>query len=214
MEVTPNIHDGAFFIGAMLNTAKMGDDRKGVSRRELLTFWRKPLEELKAKPEPPRPQKDPSRPPPLRPPGLMHELILVNSCERCGKCVAACPADAIFPLDGSWGAAAGTPAIVARTQPCVLCDGLQCTHVCPSGALQPVYNNRDVKMGSAVVDAGRCVAFAGQSCDLCHKACPMPETIVLEAAGIRVVEETCTGCGLCEHVCPTDPSSIRVVPRA
>jgi ferredoxin-type protein NapF len=188
----------------------MGDDRKGVSRRELLTFWRKPLEDLK--PKPPAPVET-RRPPPLRPPGLMHELILVNSCTRCGKCVAACPAEAIFPLGAEWGAAAGTPAIVARNQPCVLCDGLQCTHVCPSGALQPVYNNHDVKMGTAVVTDG-CVVKKGHICDECRKACPMPETVLIAGDTIRIVEETCTGCGLCERACPTEPSSIYVVPRA
>jgi ferredoxin-type protein NapG len=212
--VIPNIQDGAFFIGAILTTALMGDDRKGVSRRELLTFWRKPLAELKPEPPSPLPGAPPRRPPPLRPPGLMHELILVNNCTRCGKCVEACPAEAIFPLDASWGSAAGTPAIDARKQPCVLCDGLQCTHVCPSGSLQPVYSNRDVKMGLAIVDEARCLAFHGQACDHCHMACPVPETIRIEAGGIRVVAANCTGCGLCEHVCPTEPASIRVVPRA
>src|SRR5438067_8368596 len=163
----------------------MGDDRKGVSRRELLTFWRKPLEELRPRPAPPpvdgsaAPRHEPRRPLPLRPPGLMHELILVNSCIRCGKCVEICPAEAIFPLGAEWGAAAGTPAIVARNQPCVLCDGLQCTHVCPSGALQPVYNNRDVKMGTAVIDA-RCLVLNGRPCDVCYQACPMPETVLLD----------------------------------
>ena len=95
----------------------------------------------------------------------------------------------------------------------MLCDGLQCTHVCPSGALQPVYNNRDVKMGTAVIDA-RCLVLNGRACDLCQKACPMPATVLLDGGTIRIVEETCTGCGLCERACPTEPASIRVVPRA
>jgi ferredoxin-type protein NapG len=194
----------------------MGKDGKdkGVSRRELLTFWRKPLEDLRPKAPPKEaPPPVPTRPPPLRPPGLMHELILVNTCIRCGKCVEFCPAEAIFPLGADWGAAAGTPAIDARKQPCVLCDGLKCTQVCPSGALQPTYNNKDVKMGSAVVDHARCLIFNGQSCDICHKACPVPGAISLEN-GITVVDDLCTGCGLCEHTCPTEPTSIRVIPRA
>jgi ferredoxin-type protein NapG len=86
--------------------------------------------------------------------------------------------------------------------------------VCPSGALQPTINNHEVKMGIAVLDVERCVAWHGQACDACHQACPMPNTIVIEADGrVRVVAETCTGCGLCQHVCPTEPESIRVVPR-
>jgi ferredoxin-type protein NapG len=186
-------------------------DPKGVSRRELLTFWRRPLEELKEKPKPPAP----TRPPPLRPPGTMHEMLLVNTCIRCGKCVEICPAEAILPLGPEWGAAYGTPYIDARARPCVLCDGLQCTHVCPSGALQPVYNNRDVAMGKAVIDRARCVTYLGQACDVCHRACPIPGAILRMVDGrVRVEEELCVGCGLCERDCPTEPTSIRVVPRA
>ena len=191
-----------------------GDEPKGVSRRELLTFWRRPLQQLtEKKPAPPPPA--PSRPPPLRPPGTMHELILVEHCLRCGKCVEVCPAEAILPLGADWGRAAGTPYIDARKQPCVLCDGLKCTQVCPSGALQPTFVNKDVKMGLAVLDPASCVAHRGQGCDVCFRACPAPGAIVIAADGkVFVEEEPCTGCGLCEHVCPTEPASIRVIPRA
>jgi ferredoxin-type protein NapG len=190
----------------------MSKDGKGVSRRELLTFWRKPLEELKKKPPPPPPPS--TRPPPLRPPGMLHELMLVSACQRCGKCVEACPADAIFPLGPEWGEAKGTPAIDARQQPCVLCDGLKCTHVCPSNALLPVYANKDVQMGWAVLDVGRCVTYLGQACDVCHKACPMPGAILVEEGGrVRVEEGRCVGCGVCESVCPVEPTAIRVQPR-
>jgi MauM/NapG family ferredoxin protein len=190
-----------------------GNEPKGVSRRELLTFWRKPLDELARPTKPPSPE--PQRPPPLRPPGLMHELILVNTCIRCGKCVEACPAEAIFPLGPEWGAAAGTPAINARERPCVLCNGLQCTQVCPSGALQPTYNNKDVKMGTAILDRARCVTYHGQTCDVCFNACPIPGAVVIAGdRRVSVVDELCTGCGLCEHTCPTEPASIKIAPRS
>ncbi len=181
----------------------MGND-KSYSRRELFTFWRR-------KPEPPPP---PKRSAPLRPPGMLHEQLLVEACIRCGKCVEVCPANAIFPLGEDWGRAAGTPAIDARKQPCVLCTGLQCTHVCPSGALLPTYVNRDVVMGTAVLDAATCVAHHGERCVVCQKQCPMPGAIEIDPDGkVRVVDDKCVGCGLCEHVCPTEPQSIRVVPR-
>lgn len=197
----------------------MAKDPKSVSRRELLTFWRKPLQQLKedvvpTKPAPP-PATVPTRPPPLRPPGMMHEIMLQNACIRCGKCVEACPADAITPLDASWGKKMeGTPAIVARKQPCVLCDGLQCSHVCPSGALIPVYVPKDVTMGTAILDSSRCVTYAGQACDRCKTVCLIEETLVLDEHGrMTVNEDRCVGCGLCEHACPTEPTSIRVQPR-
>ncbi len=194
----------------------MSKDGKGVSRRELLTFWRRPLETaVKTVKAPPPVELPPSRPPPLRPPGTLHELLLQKHCIRCGKCVEACPADAIFPLDASWGAAAGTPAIDARKRPCVLCTGLQCTHVCPSGALLPVYSNNDVMMGKALVDEAACLTHRGEPCTVCKDHCPQSGALSFDDAGkLRVTEDYCVGCGLCERYCPTEPQAIRVQPRA
>jgi ferredoxin-type protein NapG len=192
-------------------------DPKGVSRRELLTFWRRPLETAVKKMKPPPPLEMPIvRPPPLRPPGVLHELLLQKHCTHCGLCVEACPADAIFPLGADWGAAAGTPAIDARKQPCVLCTGLKCTTVCPSGALLPAFNNSEVAMGVAKLDTALCLTHHGQACTVCVEHCPMPGALVLDGphGELRVAEERCVGCGLCVHFCPTEPASIRVQPRA
>jgi ferredoxin-type protein NapG len=173
------------------------DGKKAVTRRELLTFWR------------PR-----AAPGPLRPPGAVAEEALVEICARCGACVAACPADAIFALGVEHGAAAGTPAVDARRQPCVLCVGLQCTHACPSGALHPLDGNAQVAMGTAVVDERRCLTWLGQACDACLAACPIPGAIVAGPDGrVRIAAELCVGCGLCERACPTEPTSIHVVAR-
>lgn len=185
---------------------------KGVSRRELLTFWRRPRAEASPAPEP-APAAAP-RPMPLRPPGMMHELMLVNACTRCGLCVEACPADAIVPLGPEWGRPAGTPAIFPRKQPCVLCDGLKCSHVCPSGALLPVYANRDVMMGTAYVDTARCLPYLGQPCDRCVVTCPMPNAIVAGEGGrVTISVDHCVGCGLCQNVCPVEPAAVTVYPR-
>ncbi len=192
------------------------DDRKGVSRRALLTFWRRPLEQavkVTAAPPPPRLSPPVPRPAPLRPPGMLHEMMLLKHCLRCNKCVEACPADAIFPLGADWGNAAGTPAIEPRRQPCVLCSGLKCTQVCPSGALQPLAANHEVMMGTAVVDIGRCTTWQGRACTACIAVCPQSALRFDDRGRLEVIGDQCVGCGLCERACPTEPQSIRIQPR-
>jgi MauM/NapG family ferredoxin protein len=167
----------------------------GLRRRDLFTFWRR--EAARATPTL------------LRPPGAVEEALFLDACQRCGRCVAVCPRQAIAPLDASAGAAAGTPVIRARQAPCVVCEGLQCTQVCPSGALTRVAVF-DVQMGTAVVERGRCLTFRGDACRACVDACPVPGALV-EQGGHPVVQEArCIGCGVCENVCPTPEASIVV----
>ncbi len=168
----------------------------------------------------------------LRPPGAIDEAAFVETCQRCGKCVEACPADAIFPLtsafdDNSAAPAAaappsrtstahlrGTPAIDPSLAPCVVCTDLACTHVCPSGALLPILTPADIRMGTAVVDVDICVRSAGDVCTECVAKCPMgPTAIAFPAAGPPAVLDACVGCGVCEFYCPTTPKAIRVERR-
>jgi ferredoxin len=82
-------------------------------------------------------------------------------------------------------------------------------------ALLPVYANNDVAMGKAVVDEARCLTWGGQACTVCKEHCPMEGALAFDPGGkLRVADDKCTGCGLCEHYCPTEPQSIRIVPRA
>jgi MauM/NapG family ferredoxin protein len=170
-----------------------------VSRRQLFTFWRRP-------PDPPAY---------LRPPGALDEQDLLSTCERCGRCVEACPRHAIVPLGDEAGAAAGTPVIRPRRAPCVVCHGIECTHVCPTGALRPLTDVLAIRMGTAVLEEARCLAHRGEACARCVEACPIPGALLRRPGdGPEVVADRCVGCGLCEHVCPAAPVAIRVAPRA
>jgi len=152
----------------------------------------------------------------LRPPGAVAEDRFSDTCRRCGACVEACPAEAIFSLGDSHGHAAGTPVIDPDGAACVVCDGLKCTHVCPSGALLPLYDAHLIHMGLAEVYEPLCVRTRGEECELCVARCPLgAEAIRFDDEGPPVVVEAgCVGCGVCQLACPTTPKAIVVKPDA
>lgn len=57
-------------------------------------------------------------------------------------------------------------------------------------------------------------------CDLCVQACPIKNAITLETVyapdGSKrkapIIHEPCVGCGVCEMICPTEPTSIEIIP--
>ena len=154
----------------------------------------------------------------LRPPGALSEQDFLAACIRCGLCVEACPYHTLKLADATQVTALGTPYLVARDVPCYLCQGyneLKCIAACPTPALQPVKSLRDIRIGVAVIAHNLCLAWQGTSCRACWHACPLPnEAIVLDELGRALVDETkCIGCGICDHACITEPSSIVVAPR-
>lgn len=171
-----------------------------VSRRDLFGMFRKSFQAA-------------SEPPPLRPPGTVSEESLAQTCLTCGACVNVCPRHAIKPMPPSKGPLAGTPYIVPREAPCVLCTGLLCTTVCPSGTLLSVTEPKNVRMGYAAIEPRRCLPFSGQPCNTCISCCPVPGALVADDKGRPRVTADCTGCGICEYYCPTTPAAIQVRPR-
>jgi ferredoxin-type protein NapG len=149
----------------------------------------------------------------LRPPGALPEQSFLDTCSRCGECVRVCPAQCI-QIDSTGRLAGGAPYIVPDVMACVVCDGLKCMHVCPSGALVPTALG-DIDMGTAVWDSATCVRRDGEDCTTCVDTCPVG-TVAIELRGdrIHVIPEGCIGCGVCQHECPTDPKSIVVIPVA
>ncbi len=150
----------------------------------------------------------------LRPPGALHEAEFLEKCLRCGNCVKNCPADAIMPMESKDETLAQTPYINPDVQPCVICDALACMYVCPSGALQSVFAE-DIAMGIAVFTAETCLRTKDISCTYCVDNCPIgAEAIHFSTTGlVEVIIPGCTGCGVCQYVCPTDPKSIIVEPQ-
>jgi MauM/NapG family ferredoxin protein len=155
----------------------------------------------------------------LRPPGALAEPEFLSRCVRCGQCAQACPTDFIQPAgleagpEGLW-----TPVVDPALGYCAW-DCNQCTRVCPSEAIRSMTlaDKQAFKIGTAVVDRSRCYTWAdGMNCTVCAEHCPVPgnaihfhEEPIWSFAGervlvkrIHVVSDRCTGCGICEHVCP------------
>ena len=161
---------------------------------------------------------EPSRP--MRPPGAIREREFLETCHRCGKCVEACPAEAIRLAYDDEALPAQTPIVVAAESPCVVCDSLACMDTCPSGALVPV-SRESIKMGVARVNGETCFAWNGDDpeCRVCVDMCPFKGSAITMddsspdgTTGPVVHDEACTGCGVCEYYCPDGRSAIIVDP--
>jgi ferredoxin-type protein NapG len=150
----------------------------------------------------------------LRPPGALPEATFKETCERSGKCVAACPVQAIQLLRSAERELDGTPHLVPSQRACVVCDDLSCMKACPTGALSFVPREQ-IAIGFAVVDHQRCLRGFGESCRECVDRCPLAATAIgLDERGRVQVRAGCVGCGVCELYCPTTPRSITIEPRA
>lgn len=146
----------------------------------------------------------------FRPPGALPEAEFLSSCQRCTACVQACDPGILFTLGAEEGMAAGTPALDPETGPCQLCPELPCIAACPSGALAPIPLGA-VRIGVAKLDESRCIAFHGQQCQVCLDVCPLPgKAIAIEAGKPRILEDLCTGCGVCSFACVAYPTAIRI----
>ncbi len=182
-----------------------------VSRREFFSLGLKSLrEKLPGQKNSPKSTNRGAVRPILRPPGAVFEDRLATTCTSCGDCVVACKQEAIRLLDHRAGKYQGTPAIIPRLQPCLYCDDFPCVSACKEGALTFDF----LKMGVAKIDTKRCFNYRGGWCDSCFQKCPFSGKAIRFEAGLRlkIDPEFCTGCGICEHVCPESPPAIRILP--
>jgi len=144
-----------------------------------------------------------------RPPGAVEEGLFLDRCTQCGDCAKACPHHAIFEAPPRMRHAAGTPMINAAEAPCRMCEDLPCVAACPEKAL---VKEIPVHMGTASIKVVDCLAHQNQACTVCSEQCPVEGAISLHQGKPTINAETCTGCGVCVHVCPAPLNAVLFVP--
>ncbi len=148
----------------------------------------------------------------LRPPGALPESEFLTRCINCGVCGELCPRGTIKFFTGSLEGEVQphTPYILAADVGCDLC--LECTQGCPTGALTPLENKRDVNMGLAVIEENLCLPYIRQGiCGACYTICPTRAIRLEMQRHPKVKNDKCVGCGLCEEVCLQKVKAIRVL---
>lgn len=137
----------------------------------------------------------------LRPPSAQDEERFMATCIKCNRCETACPKTCIRTgvlEDGllDWR----TPIMDFHRGICDFCG--KCEEMCPTGAIAGIDEETN-RIGIAVVDEDRCIAFQQRGCQVCADAC-VYGAITLDAHGRpAVVADACNGCGRCEYQCPS-----------
>jgi MauM/NapG family ferredoxin protein len=145
----------------------------------------------------------------LRPPGAIEEQAFLAGCTRCNACIEACPYQAIIHAPPRFRHAAGTPMIDPVASPCMMCPDTPCISACEPRVLR---RDLPLQMGTARVDVTECLAHQHSFCSVCWERCPVPGAIEVREGKPRIVEEHCTGCGVCQHVCPAPHNAILLMP--
>ena len=66
---------------------------------------------------------------------------------------------------------------------------------------------------NAYVNRQHCMAWNRVPCTTCHERCPESGALTLDEGRPSVVQDRCTGCGICHDVCPAPVNAILMIPR-
>lgn len=138
----------------------------------------------------------------LRPPSAENEELFRALCLKCDRCRSVCPQGCVRTgtlEDGllNWR----TPIMDFHRGICDFCG--RCETVCPTGAIAGVDEEAN-RIGVAVIDEERCIAWIQGSCRVCVDACPYGALAADESGRPVVNANRCNGCGICENRCPSN----------
>ncbi len=146
-----------------------------------------------------------------RPPGAIGEEAFLAACTSCGECATACPHGAIVTAPDRLRRGARTPTIVPLIAACQMCPDTPCITACEPRALRP---EQPLRMAEARIQPWACLAHQGTFCSVCRERCPVPGAIELAGGKPIIVDDLCTGCGVCQFVCPAPENAILLMPLA
>jgi ferredoxin len=154
---------------------------------------------------------DPPRHPVL-PPGALSLAHLNAHCSLCHTCVRACPNQALRPSNKPFAQLWRKPVIDASRGFCQY-DCIECTLVCPTGALLKitVEEKHVMRLAQVKLKREKCIIIKnGTACGACAELCPtgavyMADGEVPERPEPFLREELCIGCGACQKSCPVEP---------
>ncbi len=65
----------------------------------------------------------------------------------------------------------------------------------------------------AIIQGRFCLAYQRSFCTTCSERCPEQGAIIVEKGIPRVIAEHCTGCGICNEVCPAPRNAILMMAK-
>lgn len=93
--------------------------------------------------------------------------------------------------------------------PCRMCDDRPCIAACEPHALR---FDVPAKMGTATISPLNCLAHQNTTCSACVEQCPVAGAMRWDNGRPVVDPDACTGCGVCQYVCPAPQKAVMILP--
>lgn len=136
----------------------------------------------------------------IRPPYFSDENLFFTNCIKCKDkpCVTACEENIIKVLND------GTVTLDFISSGCTYCD--MCANACSNGVLA-LENKKEIDV-KIEIDVLSCLAWQNTMCFSCKDPC-LDDAIEFLGLFRPSITQSCTSCGFCVKVCPTN--AIKVI---